>query len=153
MFYFALCLVTTGMLNLVQKLLVEAAYSVQRLGTGWTVRCSISTGGNRFFFSIPVHCGPGFHPYLLYSGHRGTFPEVKWPWRGVSHYRHLSRRFRIGKAVRLLLPSAFYREIFTFRYIYIYIYTGDFFRGTPDITMCPEVDSASPGVKAAGAFG
>ena len=39
--------------------------------------------------------------------------------------------------------------------------TGDFFRGTPNRTMCPEVDSASesehqgfsPGVKAAGAFG
>jgi len=38
--------------------------------------------------------------------------------------------------------------------------TGDFFRGIPDRTMCPEVDSASetesgisPGVKAAGAFG
>ena len=39
--------------------------------------------------------------------------------------------------------------------------TGDFLRGTPDETMCPEVDSASeseyqgflPGVKKAGAFG
>ena len=35
--------------------------------------------------------------------------------------------------------------------------TGDFFRGTPDRTMCPGVGSASesdsPGVKAAGAFG
>jgi len=39
--------------------------------------------------------------------------------------------------------------------------TGDFLRGTPDETMCPEVDSASeseyqgflPGVKTAGAFG
>ena len=31
---------------------------------------------------------------------------------------------------------------------------ADFFRGTPDITMCPEVDSASEsGVKAAFAFG
>ena len=39
--------------------------------------------------------------------------------------------------------------------------TGDFLCGSPDRTMCPEIDSASeseyqgfsPGVKAAGAFG
>lgn len=33
---------------------------------------------------------------LLRNGHRGSFPEVKLPRRGVNHQLHLAPRFRLG---------------------------------------------------------
>ena len=35
-------------------------------------------------FSAPVQTGPGAHP-ASYTMDTGSFPGVKWPWRGVDH--------------------------------------------------------------------
>jgi hypothetical protein len=44
-------------------------------------------------FSSPVQTVPGAHP-ASYTIGAGSFPEVKWPGRGVDHPLHLALRLK-----------------------------------------------------------
>jgi len=44
-------------------------------------------------FSAPVQTGPSAHP-TSYAVGTGSFPEVKWPGRGVDHPPHLAPRLK-----------------------------------------------------------
>jgi len=44
-------------------------------------------------FSAFVRAGPGFYPASRTLG-TGSFSEVKWPGRGVSHASHLAQRLK-----------------------------------------------------------
>jgi hypothetical protein len=57
------------MLNLVQRLGVEAAFRYSDWVRAGRFGVRSTAGETDFLFSIPVQSGPGF-------------PEVKWPWRG-----------------------------------------------------------------------
>jgi hypothetical protein len=61
---------------------VRIAQSVQRPGTGWTVRGSNPDGGEIFRISPDSLWGP---PSLLFDRYRVTLPRVKRPGRGVDH--------------------------------------------------------------------
>lgn len=119
MFYYALYLVTIGMLNLVQRLRFEAVYLVQRLGTGWTVWCSIYTGRNRFYF---LHARPQ-RPWVPTKSRvqwaRRHFPRGKvamaWRWPLTVIYRGDVGLVELYFTPNSVLPFAFYRDTFTFR--------------------------------------
>ena len=56
----------------------------------------------RFF--IPVQTGPGTHP-TSYTMGTGSFPEVKWPGRGVDHPSPSSAEIKERVELYLYSPS------------------------------------------------
>jgi hypothetical protein len=44
-------------------------------------------------FAAPVQSGPGAHP-ASYTMGTGSFPEVKWPRRGVNHPSHPTAKLK-----------------------------------------------------------
>ena len=91
------------------------------------------------YISIPIRL------HGVYRNNTTLLLFNRHPYRAGSEVAYWLRRCATSRTVPGSIPGGM---------------TGDFFRGTPDRTMCPEVDSASeseyqgsPGVKAAGAFG
>jgi hypothetical protein len=83
----------TDKLSYIKSWADSVAWSVQRLGEGWTAGAWTPLEAKDFLFSISVQTGPRAHPGSYTMG-TGSLPGVKQPGRGVDHPLHLAPRLK-----------------------------------------------------------